>query len=477
MRQLLHGIDRLYTCDATDTVIDDAHVIVEGDRIAAIGAGRPEGAFDHVEDLSGCLVVPGLVNLHHHFFQTLTRAIPATLRGHLMDWLAAMYPIWSGMTPEDLAAATEASVAQLLLTGATTTLDHSYHLPRADPAYVAAELAAAAAMGIRLELIHGSITALEGDLEVRLTPILGPAAGGLVSDAATTLAAMRHSLATHHQTGHGAMLRIGLGPTTTTYDDPAFMRDVARLAEEAQCLLHTHCHPRPDERATCEALGTTPFAFLRDAGWLTPRTLIAHGTRIRPEEMALLAAHGAALAHCPRMLLRLGARVTPVHTMRAAGMRVGIGVDGGASNDSGSMLGELRIAHLMHRVAGGEGTVDWQDWLSPYQSLCMATREAAAILGRDDIGRIAPGLCADLAAFRMTGAAYAGARSDPLSGLLLAGDDDRAWLVMVAGRVLVRARALTMADEDAIGARTDAATARLIDRAAGLTGIDYHRPA
>jgi cytosine/adenosine deaminase-related metal-dependent hydrolase len=269
------------------------------------------------------------------------------------------------------------------------------------------------------------------------------------------------------------MVTVGLAPTTTTYDNPGFMRDVARIAAETGTRLHVHCHPRPDERALCAARGTTPLDFLDDAGWLTDRTFFAHATRLTADEMRRCADAGVAVAHCPRMILRLGARVTPVHDMLAAGMRVGVGVDGGASNDSGSMLGEMRVALLLHRLAGGEGEVPWQQWLSPYRLLCMATRDAAAIIGRNDIGRLETGACADLAAFDLDSVAYAGARTDPLSALLLAGDDDRAALVMVGGQILVRDRRLLIADERAISARVDAATERLIAQAAAVTGIDY----
>lgn len=474
MRQLLHGIGTLYTCDASDRVLRDAYIVIEDGRIAEVGVGRPEGAFDRREDLRGRMVVPGFVNLHHHYFQTLTRAIPGAQRGHLIDWLYRMYPIWAGMTPDDLAAATEASVAQLLLTGATTSVDHSYLLPHGGTEYVAAEIAAARGMGARLMLVRGSLTALEADLDARLSAILGVRAGGLVDEPAHVLADMRRTIIQHHDTSSGAMVSVALGPTTTTYDDPGFMRDVAALAAEARVGLHIHCHPRPDERALCAARGTTPMDFLAEQGWLTDRTFFAHSTRLRPEEMRRCADAGVALAHCPRMIMRLGARVTPIHEMISAGMRIGIGVDGGASNDSGSMLGELRIALLLHRLAGGEGEVSWHDWLSPYRILVMATRDAAAIIKRDDIGRIAPGTCADLAAFDLNSVAYAGARTDPLSALFLAGDDDRASLVMVGGRVLVRERGLVEADEATITARVDAATSRLIAEASKWTATEYN---
>lgn len=473
MRQLLHNIGVLHTCDSKDRVLKDAYLVVEGDRIAEVGKGAPTGNFDAVEDMAGRLVVPGFVNLHHHYFQTLTRAIPAAQRGHLIDWLYKMYPLWAAMTPDDLAHATEASVAQLLLTGATTSVDHSYLLPRGGTEHVEAEIAAARRMGARLVFVRGSLTSLEADLEDRLTPILGPRAGGLVDDTGKVLSDMRRTIDRFHEPSAGSMVTVALGPTTTTYDDLPFMRSVADLAAETKTRLHVHCHPRPDERALCAERGTTPFDVLDGVGWLTPRTFFAHSTRMLPEEMKRCADAGVAVAHCPRMIMRLGARLTPLHEMLDAGLRVGVGVDGGASNDSGSMLGEMRIALLLHRLAGGEGNVPWQEWLSPYRLLTMATREAADIIGRSDIGRIEPGFCADLAAFDLGGVAYAGAKTDPLSALLLAGDDDRASLVMVGGRVLVRDRALTSANEQQIGKRVDTSTEKLIGKATEATKLDY----
>lgn len=475
MRRLLHDIDALYTCDDADTALGGAWIVTDGERIAEVGAGAPpEGQFDERIDLSGTVAMPGLVNMHHHFFQTLTRAIPAAQRGHLVEWLWRMYPLWSLMTPDDLAAATRATAAELMLTGATTTVDHSYLIPRCDQAFVEAEVEAALGMGLRLHLVRGSITALEADLAPRLTAVLGPRAGGILDTPDEVLAAMRATLERHHATGWGTRVSVALGPTTTTYEDLSFMAAVARLAEEFSCGLHTHFHPRPDERATAKALlGTTPSEVLERVGWLGPRTWFAHSTRLDADDMARLAAHGCAVAHCPRMVVRLGARVTEVHRMLDAGVRVAIGVDGGASNDSGSMLGEMRLALLLHRVAGGEGTVPTEDWLDPYDILRMSTREGAAILGRDDIGRIAPGACADITAFDVSAVGFAGARTDLLSGLLLAGDDTRAALTMVAGEPKVRDGRLVEGDERALRAAVDAATARLVEKAAALTDVDY----
>ncbi len=475
MRRLLHSIDALYTCDDAHLALSDAYIVVDGERIAEIGAGTPPaGDFDDTIDLSGTLVVPGLVNMHHHFFQTLTRAIPATQRGHLIDWLRLMYPVWAGMTPDHLAAATRATAAELLLTGATTSVDHAYLIPRCDPAFVDAEVAAAREAGLRLHLVRGSITALEADLERELTALLGPRAGGILDDPAAVLADMKGTIARHHASGWGNRVSVGLGPTTTTFDDLDFMAAVARSAGESGASLHTHFHPRPDERAlTAARFGKTPSEILVEAGWMTPRTFFAHSTRLDADDMRRIADAGAAVVHCPRMVMRLGARVSEVHAMRDAGVRVAVGVDGGASNDAGSMIGEMRLALLLHRVAGGQGTVPVESWLDPYDVLLMATREGAAILGRDDIGRISVGACADITAFGVGRVDLAGGRTDLLSGLLLAGDGNRAALTMVGGDILVRDGRLVGDDEETIGNAVDRATAELTARASDLTGVDY----
>lgn len=476
MRTLLADIGALYTCDRQDRILKGAYIVVEDERIAAVGEGVPEGHFDQRFSLAGCIVTPGFVNLHHHFFQTLTRAIPLALSGHLVDWLRAMYPLWAGVTPEDLGTATQASMAGLMLTGATTTVDHSYLMPGTGAEYADAQVAAAQVAGMRLHLVRGCMTSMEANLQSELSELLGPRAGGLVDEPKAVLADMRRVLAEHHRPGWGSRCTVALGSTAVPYTDIPFMREMAGLAREARTGLHVHFHPRPDERAAAlDLYGTSPLEVLERMDWLRPGTWFAHSTRVDAEDMRRMAGAGVAVAHCPRMILRLGARVTPVHEMLAAGVPVGFGVDGGASNDSGSMLGELRLGLLMHRLTGGEGTVAWQQWLSPYQALCMATRGAAAILQRDDIGRIEAGACADIVGFDMSGIGFAGARTDWLSGLLLAGDDTRTAMTMIGGGIRVLGGKLLWTDEQRLGARTDAVTERLIARATGQTGLDYTR--
>jgi cytosine/adenosine deaminase-related metal-dependent hydrolase len=475
MRRLLENIDALYTCDRQDRVLRKAWLIAEDGRIAALGEGdAPEGAYDERVDLAGSVVMPGFVNTHHHFFQTLTRAVPAAQRSQLIDWLRLFYPVWGRMTPDDLGAAAAATSAELLLTGATTSADHFYLIPHCDPAFVEAEIAATRAAGIRLHLVRGSMITMERDLERELEPVLGPNGGGLVDDPVAVLRDMSRTIAAHHDSSVGAMTTVALGPTTPTYDNLEFMRDVAMLADEAGVGLHVHLHPQPLERAmTLKRFGMTPLQVLDSAGFVGERTWFAHGTRLDDADMALMARRGAGLSHCPRTILRLGMRVTPVHAMRAHGVRVAVGVDGAASNDSSSMLGDMRLALLLHRLAGGEGEVDSTEWLDPYDVLLMATRDAAALIGRQDIGRLEVGLCADLVGFDMRAIGFAGARLDLLSGLLLAGDDTRASLTMVAGEPLVRDGRLIRNDEMALRAAADAATERLVERASALTGMDY----
>jgi cytosine/adenosine deaminase-related metal-dependent hydrolase len=475
MRRILKNIDALYTCDDGNRVLKNAWLISENGRIAALGEGTPpDGQYEECMDLTGSIGMPGLVNAHHHFFQTLTRAIPKAQRGHLIDWLRLLYPVWGSMTPDDLSAAASSTCAELLLTGATTTADHFYLVPNCDPAFVAAEVDAARAAGIRLHIARGSMTSIERNLEAELSPVLGPKAGGIIDDPVKVLTDMRRTISTYHDPSFGSMLTIALGPTTPPYDNLEYLKSVADLAREANVGLHLHLHPQPAEREMAlNRFGRTPLEILDDAGYLGPKTWLAHSTRLDEADMRLIAARGAGVAHCPRMILRLGSRVTPVHAMRAHDINVAVGVDGGASNDSGSMLGEMRLALLLHRLAGGGDEVSPEIWLDPYDVLLMATRKSAAMIGRSDIGQLSVGLCADVTAFDMRGVGFAGARLDLLSGLLLAGDDTRASLTMVGGRPLVRDGVLVQQDEYKLRERVDSATERLVSRAAAKTKIDY----
>ncbi|WJR80861.1 amidohydrolase family protein [Bradyrhizobium sp. NP1] len=474
-RILLKNIGTLHTCDDRRQVLKHAYLVIDGNIIREVDAGTaPDGVFDSEVDLAGCIVMPGLVNIHHHFYQSVSRAVPAAQRGHLVAWLKLVYPIWSRLTPADLAAATSAACAELLLTGCTTTADHSYLLPGARAEYVDEEVSAALETGIRLHLVRGSLTTFEDDIEQELTTRLGARAGGLLDDEQSVLADMTRTARRYHDTSFGSRTRVGFGPTTVTYRNMQFMRDIATLATEFGCGLHTHFHPRLDEReAAAQLPGGTPTGFLKETGWLRPSTWFAHSTRLNDHEMAVLGDAGCAIAHCPRMILRLGARVPPIHMYQRHGIRVGVGVDGAASNDAGSMIGELRLVPLLHRLAGGEGTVPHQEWIDPDDALDMATRVGADILGRTDIGSIAAGMSADITAFKLDAIGYAGAVADPLAALLLAGSEQRAFLTMVDGRIKVLNGSLCDQDEHRLRRGLDNAANRILAEAAQLTGVVY----
>ena len=472
---LLRNIGWLYTCDAGERVLRDAYLLAENGCVVDIGKEPcPHSGADLVEDLSGCIALPGLISLHHHFFQSLTRAIPQSQRSRSLSWLFGMYPIWSGIDAQAMHWATLAAAGEVLLTGGTTCADHSYFLPGSGSEMVDSEVSAAAQAGLRLHLVRGCMPTIEGDLAERLGPMLGGRLERMLDDPAALFSRIETDLVRHHDAARGSMLRIDLGPTGVTYAQPRLMRRIADIAKSNGLGLHTHFHPRQIERDIClRETGMDTVGFLRDSGWLTPRAWYAHCAELSDEEMAAFADHGCGIAHCPRTIVRLGYPMTRVPEMRRRGIAVGVGIDGAASNDDGSMLGDLRLALLLHRAGAAPEIDPEQEWITPYDALLMATRVGAQVLGRDDIGRLEVGRCADVAAFDLRRAAYSGALTDPLGGLLMCGSDSSAALTVVNGRVLVRGGKLLSADEAQIATETNRIAARLVDEAGRLTGIDF----
>lgn len=472
---LLRNIGWLYTCDAGERVLKDAWLLAEDGVVKAMGKEPcPHKGADVVEDLAGCIVVPGLVSLHHHFFQSLTRAIPQSQRARSLPWLYGMYPIWSGIDPEAMHWATLAAAGEFLLTGGTTCADHSYLLPGKGSEMVDAQAGAAKQAGIRLHLVRGCMPTIEGDLAERLGPMLGDRLKRMLDDPAELFGRIEADVKRHHDDAPGSMLRIDLGPTGVTYAQPELMRRTADIAEAHGLGLHTHFHPRQMERELClKNTGMDTIAFLRKSGWLTPRAWYAHCAELSDEEMAAFADAGVGIAHCPRTIVRLGYAMTRVPQMRQRGIRVGIGIDGAASNDDGSMLGDLRLALVLHRAGASTEIDPEEEWITPYDALLMATRVGAQVLGRDDIGRLEAGSRADIAAFDLRRAAYSGALTDPLGGLLMCGSDASAALTVVNGRVVVRGGKLLTADEASIAAETNRIVDRCVSEAGKLTGIDF----
>ncbi|MDF2118018.1 amidohydrolase family protein [Roseiarcaceae bacterium H3SJ34-1] len=465
---LLHSIQRLYTCDDNETILDDAWILVEGNVIKALGQGPVDPAMraDKMLDLTGAIVTPGLINIHHHFFQSITKALPFVQKSFVLDWLLKLYPLWVEIGPDEMVAATQVAAAELLLSGGTTSVDHSYMVPGADFDILRAQVETCRDIGLRLHLVVGSMPTLEGNLEEQLKPVIGDKIHRLIDPVERVYETMRRSARAFHDASAGSMTKVAFGPVGVTYTLPDMMRDISALAADYGCGLHTHLHPRPDEREKASThLRSDPVAYLKASKWMKPGTWFAHCSQLTDDEMKVFADNGVGIAHCAHTIARLGFPLTRISAMRRYGVAVGIGVDGCASNDSGSILHDLRLALILHRIGTPLGTDTQEAWLSPYDALLMATRDGARIIGRNDIGRISVGCAADIAAFRLDRVGYAGSWGDPLSALLLAGCDPYAHLTMVNGAVVVWNGRLVNADETAIISKASQATRRIIDRA------------
>ena len=379
--------------------------------------------------------------------QTLTRALPAAQDARLFGWLQALYPLWERITPEMLHTSTQVAIAELLLSGCTTSSDHLYLFPsgcRLDDT-----LQAAAEMGLRFHAARGAMSV--GQSQGGLPP------DGLVEDEAAILRDTQRVIDTFHQRGRYAMQRIVVAPCSPFSVSRGLMRDAAALARANGVHLHTHLAENDDDVAyTREKFGCTPAEYAEQLGWLGPDVWHAHCVKLDAAGMRLFAATGTGVAHCPGSNMRLGSGIAPVRAMRDAGVAVSLAVDGSASNDSGHLLAEARLALLLQRVAGGAGAMSAREMLE------IATLGGARVLGRDDIGALAPGMAADFVGVRLDSVGLAGAGGDPLAALLLcqvSGVDTS----VVNGRTLVRHGQLTQVDLPRLLARHNALASTLVN--------------
>jgi 8-oxoguanine deaminase len=399
-------------------------IVVADSRIVELVAAGDSPATPDVKtfDASAHVVLPGLINTHHHFYQTLTRAVPAALDRELFPWLTALYPIWARLTPEALDLGMTLAMAELMLSGCTTTTDHHYVFPQGVEDGIDIEVAAARRLGLRVLLTRGSMNLSQRD-------------GGLppdsvVQDEDTILADSERVVARYHERGDGAMVQIALAPCSPFSVTTALMRATAALAERLDVRLHTHLAETEDENRFCQELyQCRPVDYLEDCGWLNDRTWLAHGIHFNSTEIARLARAGTTVAHCPHSNQTLASGTCPVCAMEEAGMRIGLGVDGSASNDASNLMQEVRAAFLLQRSRYGVSKVSHRD------ALRWATTGSAACTGRTDIGEIAVGKMADLALFKLDELRFSGA-GDPLAALVLCGAH-RADRVMVGGRWVV----------------------------------------
>lgn len=426
-------------------------IVIEGSRVSELvpAGGSPASPVDETFDASRHVLIPGLINAHHHFYQTLTRAWRPVVSAELFPWLQGLYGVWAGLTPRDLELATTAALAELLLSGCTTAADHHYLFPSGLEAAVDVQVEAVRTLGMRATLTRGSMS-------------LGERDGGLppqstVQDPDVILADSERLVGAYHERGEGAFVQIGLAPCSPFSVTTGVMRDTAALAERLDVRLHTHLAETLDEEDFCrEAFGLRTVDYLESVGWLSDRTWLAHGIHFDDAEIERLGAAGTAVSHCATSNMRLASGIARALELERAGVPVGLGVDGSASNDGSNMIQEVRQALYLQRLRYGAAAV------TPERALGWATAGSARALGRDDIGTLAPGRQADLAMFTLDELRFSGSH-DPVAAIVLCGAE-RADRVMVDGRWRVLDGQIEGLDVAQLIAHHSEAARRLLDR-------------
>ena len=448
----------LVTMDDHRREIPDGGLFVRDGFIEQVGqsAALPSAA-DLVLDLPDHLVLPGLINTHHHFYQTLTRAVPAAQNANLFNWLKTLYPIWARMTPEDIRISTQTAMAELALSGCTTAHDHLYIFPNGSR--LDDEILAGRQVGIRLHASRGSMS-------------LGESQGGLPPDRVVEkedfiLKDSQRLIETYHDPNPGAMTQIVLAPCSPFSVTADLMRQSAALAREYGVHLHTHLAETKDEEVFClEKFGYRPVAYMDLLNWVGSDVWFAHSVHVEPQEIELYARTGCGIAHCPTSNMRLASGIAPILEMLTVGVKVGLGVDGSASNDGSHLLEEIRQAMLVARVRAGlmgasRSSEEAPALMTARQALEIATRGGAAVLGRKDIGSLEPGKCADFIAINMNRLEYAGAWHDPVAALVFCAPV-RADYVVVGGKPVVKDGCLVNLDLSRLLEQHNRAAQRLL---------------
>ena len=446
------------TMDAGRREIEQGGLFIEDGFIKQVGrtSELPRSA-DEVLDLSDHLLLPGLINTHHHFYQTLTRAVPAAQDANLFNWLKTLYPIWARMTPDDIFISTKTALAELALSGCTTASDHLYLFPNGSR--LDDEIAAAQEMGVRIHASRGSMS-------------LGESKGGLPPDSVVDteeniLKDSQRLIERYHDDQPGSMVQIVLAPCSPFSVTGELMKQSAVLARQYGVHLHTHLAETQDEQAFCEQqFGYRPLPYMQSLDWVGQDVWFAHSVYINKEEIGVYAKTGCGVAHCPGSNMRLASGMAPIWEFLAAGVNVGIGVDGSASNDSSHLLAEARLAMLLARVrAGVEGASlsgSEAPILTARQALEMATIGGAAVLGRTDIGSLEPGKCADFVAINLNCLDYAGALHDPLAAILFCNPVGVDYNV-VGGKFIIKEGQLQTLDLSEHIQKHNKAAARLLE--------------
>jgi 8-oxoguanine deaminase len=448
----------MVTMDDHRREIPDGGLFIRDGFIEKVGPmGEIPSTADEVLDLSGHLVLPGLVNTHHHFYQTLTRAVPAAQDANLFNWLKTLYPIWARLRPEDIFISTQTALAELALSGCTTASDHLYLFPNGSK--LDDEISAAREIGVRIQAARGSMS-------------LGESKGGLPPDSvvdteANILRDSQRLIETYHDPKPGAFVQIVLAPCSPFSVTGELMKQSAKLAREYGIHLHTHLAETEDEQAFClQKFGYRPVTYMQSVDWVGQDVWFAHAVYVNNEEVKTFAKHGCGVAHCPTSNMRLASGIAPIKEYLAAGVKVGLGVDGSASNDGSHLLAEARQAMLLSRLK--EGITGFSLSNDPGRKLMtaraaleLATRGGAAVLGRSDIGSLEVGKCADFFAINLERLDYAGALHDPVAAAIFC-HPVRADYTVVGGRFVVREGQLVRLDERELVEKHNQAAERIL---------------
>ena len=447
----------LLTMDDHQTELSDGGLFIEDGFIKDVGATASlRYLADEVLDLTGHVVLPGLVNTHHHFYQTLTRAVPAAQDANLFNWLKTLYPIWARLTPDDIFTSTQTALAELALSGCTTAADHLYLYPNGSK--LDDEIAAASEIGLRIHAARGSMS-------------LGESKGGLppdsvVDDEDSILKDSQRLIQKYHDPKPGSMVQIVLAPCSPFSVTGELMKQSAKLAREYNVHLHTHLAETEDEEHFClQQFGHRPVGYMQEVDWVGDDVWFAHAVWVNDEEIQVFARHNCGVAHCPTSNMRLASGIAPIKQYRRAGVHVGLGVDGSASNDGSHLLAEVRNAMLLSRVKEGITGYSLSDdpnrkLMTAREAIYLGTRGGAAVLGRKDIGSLEIGKCADFFAIQLDKLGFAGMH-DPVSAVVF-GQPVKADYTVVGGKFVVKEGQLVTVDEHKLAERHNKAAKRLL---------------
>lgn len=455
-RILLSNIFHLVTSAQEQSRFRGKDLLIEGSQVKAIGQNLShDGAT--VIDCSTKLVMPGLVNTHHHMYQTLQRNIPQVQNAKLFDWLTTLYGIWRFLTPEIIRVSTQLACAELLKTGCTTTMDHHYVFPHGvTEDLIDIQFAAAREVGIRFCATRGSMS--KGQSKGGLPP------DSVVQDEEIILRNCEELIAKHHDPNPFSMQRVALAPCSPFSVTEELMLQTAKLARKHRVRFHTHLAETKDEENYClQVYGCRPLALMERFNWLGEDVWFAHGIHFNDEELNQLAKTRTGVAHCPSSNMRLGSGIARLPEMLRQHIPVGLAVDGSASNDTSDMLGEMRACLMLHRVLGGA------DAINVGQVLDIATRGGAQLLGWSEIGTLEPGKAADIAIVEMNRLDYAGALSDPLAAVIFSGISHQVHTVLVNGQIVVQDGRLLAIDEEKLCAEANRHSQTMMEKAGCLS--------